>query len=98
MAGSGPGPILPLNPGRTGNSEDSADAPDRASFDPRMPRDWGLGKIGRIQPNVVVSAVMVQHAPALAQMAFQLATTHVNVLIGKTWTPKGDATVSLATA
>ena len=50
--------------------------PNRASFDVRMPRDWGLGKVGRIQPNVVVAAVMVHYATALAEMAFEVATTH----------------------
>ena len=58
-----------------------------------MPRDWGLSKIRRIQPNVVIAAVMVQHATALAEMPFQVVTTHVNILIGQTWMLKDDATV-----
>jgi hypothetical protein len=63
-----------------------------------MPGDWDLGEIGRIQPNVVIGAMMVQHATVLAQMAFQIATTHENTLITRTLRQKAGATVSRALA
>ncbi len=87
-----------LEPGRPRNAEDSANAPHRASFDSRMPRDGSLGQIGRIQPNVVVSTVVMQNAPALAQVSLQVVTTHGEILIGQPLQPKGDATVLRAIA
>ena len=59
-----------------------------------MPRDRSLGEIRGIQPNVVISTMMMQHAPASTQIAFQVTTGHHDVLIGKTWTGKGSAAVS----
>jgi hypothetical protein len=63
-----------------------------------MSRNRRLSKIGGIDPDIVLTAMMVQLASVSAQMPLQFASIHGNSLISASRRATADATISTVLA
>src|SRR2546429_639461 len=86
------------NPRRPGYAQNTADASGRTALDSGVSRDWHLGQVDRIDPDIVFGAVMVQHTAMLAQVPFELAAIPGRTLISESRMPTSGGSVSPAIA
>ncbi len=75
------------------NSQNPADSACCSLLDLVVPWNRCLGKVRWIQPDIVVSAVMVQEAAMFAKMLFQSVAVHWGRLTRVTWWRPGGASV-----
>jgi hypothetical protein len=69
--------VMPTaNAGRPWNAENTANAAGCAALYPGMAGDRSLREIGRIEPNVMLTSVMMQHASMRSHVAFQVPAIH----------------------